>query len=112
MSVQPVPPSVEYCQVPLVLSMAVMANPSRAPGSTSVMRSPPAEVMMAAIVSPALLESSSLMAVRLMAPVLSSTGASGTLLTVMFTVATFESRAPSLARYVKVSTPEKFAAGV
>ena len=59
MSDQPVPPSVEYCQVPLVLSMAVIAIPSRAPGLASVMRLPPAEVMMAAIVSPRLEEQTS-----------------------------------------------------
>ena len=75
MLVQPVPPSVENCQVPLVLSMAVMAMPSRAPGSTSAMRLPPAESMMSATSSPLLSVSSSSMAVRLMAPVLSSTGA-------------------------------------
>src|SRR5690349_15671980 len=36
-AVQPPPPSVEYCQVPLAPSAAVIAMPATAPASTSVM---------------------------------------------------------------------------
>ena len=41
-----------------------------------------------------------------------ATGASLTALITIVTVATFESRAPSLALYVKLSVPLKLAAGV
>jgi hypothetical protein len=84
---QLLPLLIEYCHVPLPLVSDVMAIPSTAPLSTSVMRSPPAEAMMLATVCPALLTSSSVIVVRVMSPVLSSTGASLTLVTVIEAVA-------------------------
>ena len=44
------PPLVEYSQLPLPLVVAVIAMPSTAPESTSVMRSPPALLMIEATV--------------------------------------------------------------
>ena len=77
------PAFVEYSQVPLPLLSAVMATPSGALASTSVIRSPPALAMMEATVLPALLVCFSVMVVSVMLPLLSRTGASLTALTVI-----------------------------
>ena len=75
-ALQLTPALVEYCQVPLVLSTAMTAMPSRAPASTSVMGSPPAPVAMRSkMVSPPGVASSSFTAVSAGVPELSSTGA-------------------------------------
>ena len=84
---QLVPPLIEYCQVPLPLVSAVTAMPSTAPASTSVMRSPPALAMIAETRSPPLVVWSSVMVVSVMAPLLSSSGASLTAVTVMLLLA-------------------------
>ena len=78
---QLVPPLVEYSHEPLPLVVAVIAMPSTAAASTSVIRSPPALLMIEATVFPLLEVSSSVIVVRLIVPVLSSTGASLTLAT-------------------------------
>ena len=80
-AVQAPPPLVEYCQAPLASSTPMTAMPSTAPASTSVIRSPPALAIMVETRAPALLVSSSSMAASVMAPALSSTGASLTSLT-------------------------------
>ena len=67
---------IEYCHVPLPLLSDVMAMPSTAPLSTSVIRSPLAEAMMEATVWPPWPVWSSVMVVSVIVPVLSSTGAS------------------------------------
>ena len=85
---QVVPLSSEYCQVPLpvVTEAPVTAIPSTAPASTSVMRSPPALAMISATVLPVLVVWSSVMAVSVISPLLSSTGASFTGVTVRLAV--------------------------
>ena len=84
---QLVPPSVEYCQVPLPLVRPVTAMPSTAPKSLSVMRSPPALAMIVETRSPPLVVWSSVMVDSDGAPLLSSTGASFTAVTVMLLLA-------------------------
>ena len=69
------PPLVEYCQLPLSAAVAVMAMPVTLPVSTSP-RLPPPLVRMAVTVCPALLMSSSVMAVRTGAAAVVRTGAS------------------------------------
>ena len=87
MFVQLDPPLVEYCQVPLPLLNAVIAIPSIDPLSASVIRSPPADAIIAATVLPEFVVSSSVIVVNDMLPVLSSTGASLRLVTVIEAVA-------------------------
>jgi phosphatidylglycerophosphate synthase len=84
---QLLPPLVEYSHEPFPFVVAVIAIPSTALLSTSVMRSPPAEEIIEATVWPALAVLSSVIAVSVIVLVLSSNGASLTLVTVIWTVA-------------------------
>ncbi len=77
------PLSIEYSQAPFPFVVAVIAIPSTAPESTSVIRSPPALLMMLATVLPPFAVSSSVIVVKVIFPVLSSTGASFTAETVI-----------------------------
>ncbi len=95
-SLQLLPPFSEYCQVPLPLVSDVIAMPSTAPASLSVMRSPPAVEIRDATVVPELLVSSSVIVARVMMPVESSTGASFTGLTAISLVTVVDCNAPSL----------------
>src|SRR6476660_8110256 len=63
-AVQAPPPLVEYCHVPFVLTTAVTAMPDNAPGSLSVTL----PAISAETSVPGLLEGSSLVAVKLLAP--------------------------------------------
>ena len=78
---QVVPPSIEYCQVPVLLTRPVTAIPFTAPVSTSVTL----PAISVETRSPLLVVWSSVIVVKLLAPV--STGASFTLVTVIEAVA-------------------------
>ena len=105
------PPSVEYSQLPLPLVKAVIAIPSTELASTSVTRSPPALKRIEATVLPVLDVWFSVSVERLMLPVLSSTGASLTAVTLMLMVLGLPSkRLPESATLkAKVAYPTPFA---
>ena len=70
------PLSSEYCHCPFPVWLAVIAIPSTAPLSASVIRSPPAERIMLDTVWPTLFVSSSVLVIKVIRPLLSRTGAS------------------------------------